>query len=217
MGKSPYLSDSVLMAAIEKENVLPNVLIKDILVANPQAAKSNEVMDKVEEKSNPLQQDLLAEVLLGQYIIAAKEKLEANVAYYKHKRSTSLKYLKQLYSNDTVNAWAHDSLIFLLESENGLNEKYELIFEYIGMNNWTAANNLLGSLPSLYSMNTQQQEIYQEMQQLSGVILNLHQMDSTIYNMPETLKTTLYDLADNSQNFSGSMARNILIEVDDYE
>jgi hypothetical protein len=66
-------------------------------------------------------------------------------------------------------------------------------------------------------MNTQQQEIYQEMQQLSGVILNLHQMDSTIYNMPETLKTTLYDLADNSQNFSGSMARNILIEVDDYE
>jgi len=217
MGKSPYLSDSVLMAAIEKENVLPNVLIKDILVANPQSAKSNEVMEKVDEKSNPLDEDLLAEVLLGQYIVAAKEKLEAYLAYYKHRRSTALKYLKQLYRNDTVNAWAHDSLIFLLESENGLNEKYELVFEYIAMDNWTAANNLLGSLPASYLMNTQQQEIYQEMQQFTGVLLNLHQMDSTIYNMPGTLKTTLYDLADNSQSFPGAIARNILIEVDGYD
>ena len=35
--------------------------------------------------------------------------------------------------------------------------------------------------------------------------------------MPETLKTTLYDLADNSHNFVGAMARNILIEVDGYD
>ncbi len=34
--------------------------------------------------------------------------------------------------------------------------------------------------------------------------------------MPETLKTILYALADNSENFTGAMARNILIEVDGY-
>jgi len=217
MGKSPYLSDSVLMAAIEKENVLPNVLIKDILVANPQAVKSNEVMEKVDEKSNPLNQDLLAEVLLGQYIVAARERLEANLSYYKHNRSTSLKYLKQLYRNDTVNAWAHDSLIYLLENENELNEKYELVLEYMGMENWNGANNLLSSLPSLYSMNAQQQGIYQEMLQFTGVLYDLYQLDSTIYNMPEAQKATLYTLADNSQNFTGSLARNILIEIDGYE
>ena len=43
-------------------------------------------------------------------------------------------------------------------------------------------------------MNTQQQEIYQDMQQLTGVLLNLYQMDSTIYNIPGTQKTTLYNL-----------------------
>ena len=150
MGKSPYLSDSVLIAAIEKENVLPNVLIKDILVANPQGAKSNEVMDKVDEKNNQFDEQLLAEVLLGEYIVAAKERLEATVAFYGHQRSTNLKYLKQLYRNDTVNAWAHDSLVSLLESETGLNEKYELVFEYMGMDYWTAANNLLNSLVYRY-------------------------------------------------------------------
>jgi hypothetical protein len=217
MGKSPYLSDSVLIAAIEKENVLPNVLVKDILVANPQAAKSNEVMEKVDEKSVPFDEQLLAEILLGQYILAAKEKLESHLANYKHKRSTALKYLKQLYRNDTVNTWAHDSLISLLESESGLNEKYELVFEYISTENWTAANNLMNTLHSIYTMNIQEQEIYQDMQQLTGVLLNLNQVDSTIYNMPEAQKAILYDLADNSQNFPGSMARNILIEVDGYE
>jgi hypothetical protein len=217
MGKSPYLSDSVLMAAIEKEGVLPNVLIKDILVANPQAAKSTEVMEKVDEKSNPLNEDLLAEVLLGQYIVAAKERLEANLTFYKHSRSTALKYLKQLYRNDTVNTWAQDSLIYLLENENGLNEKYELVFEYIGIDNWTGANNLLNNLASLYSMNLQQQQGYQNMQQFTGVLFELFQLDSTIYNMPEIQKSTLYDLADNSQSFVGSFARNILIETDGHE
>lgn len=42
-------------------------------------------------------------------------------------------------------------------------------------------------------------------------------MDSTIYNMPEAQKTILYSLADNSLNLPGSMARNILIEVEGYE
>jgi hypothetical protein len=131
--------------------------------------------------------------------------------------NSALKYLKQLYRNDTVNTWAQDSLIYLLENENGLNEKYELVFEYIGMANWTAANNLLNNLATLYSMNTQQQEIYQDMQQFSGVLLDLFQLDSTIYNMPEAQKTCLYALADNSQNFTCAFARNILIEVDGYE
>ena len=41
--------------------------------------------------------------------------------------------------------------------------------------------------------------------------------NSTIYNMPQAQKNTLYALADNSENFVGAFARNILIETDGYE
>ncbi len=217
MGKSPYLSDSVLMAAIEKENVLPNVLIKDILVANPQAAKSNEVMEKVDEKSNPMTEEMIAEILLGKYFVAAKEKLEANVAYYRHQRSTALKFLKQLYRNDTANAWAQDSLIFLLENEQGLKEKFELVFAYTGQDNWTAAMSLLNNLPAQYSFNTYRQEMYDDYSQLINVYYELYQAGFGIDSLSESQKSALYLLADNVTNMAGGYARNILIEVDSLE
>ncbi len=216
MGKSPYLSDSVLIAAIEKENVLPNVLVKDILVANPQAAKSNEVMEKVDEKTNPMTEDMIAEILLGKYFVAAKEKLEALVAYYKHEQSTALKFLKQLYRHDTVNPWAHDSLIYLLEAEQGLKEKFELVFAYAEQDNWTAAMNLLSNLPDQYSFNTYRQEMYDDYYQLINVYYELYQSGIGIDNISDVQKSTLYQLADNTRNIAGAYARNILIETDDY-
>lgn len=216
MGKSPYLSDSVLIAAIEKENVLPNVLVKDILVANPQAAKSNEVMEKVDEKTNPMTEEMIAEILLGKYFVAAKEKLEAQVAYYRNERSTALKFLKQLYRNDTVNPWAHDSLVYLLETEQGLKEKYELVFAYTEQDNWTAAMNLLSNLPGQYSFNTHQQEMYDDYYQLVNVYYDLYQSGFEIDSISEVQKSTLYQLADNTRNIAGAYARNILIQLDDY-
>lgn len=216
MGKSPYLSDSVLIAAIEKEDVLPNVLIKDILVANPQSAKSPEVMDKVDEKSNQMTPEMVAEVLLGKYFVAAKERLESQVAFYKHQRSTALKFLKQSYRNDTVNPWANDSLVALLESEQGLKEKFELVFAFAEQNNWTGALNLMNELSTQSTFNTYEQEIFDDFNQLIDVLYELNQSGSSLEDLTETQKTILEQLADNTQNIAGASARNILIKADNY-
>jgi len=216
MGKSPYLSDSVMISAIEKENVLPNVLIKDILVANPQAAKSNEVMEKVDEKSNPMTPEMIAEILLGKYFVAAKEKLESQLAYYRHERSTALKFLKQSYRFDTVNSWAHDSLVYLLESELGLKEKFELVFAYAEKDNWTGAINLLNSLPAQYSFNSYQQELYDDYSDFISIMYDLSQAGTGVEGLTDLQKATLMQLADNTRNIAGAYARNILIETDNY-
>jgi len=216
MGKSPYLSDSVLIATIEKEYILPNVLIKDILAANPQSAKSPEVMDKVNEKAIPMTEEQLAEILLGKYIVAAKEKLESQLAYHKQQRSISLKFLKQSYRNDTVDPYANDSLVLLLETENGLQEKFELVFAYSAQNNWTGAMALMDNLPNQYSFKQHEQEMYNDYNTFINVLYELDQAGMGLEGLTATQNTSLLQLADNVQNYAGSYARNILIGTDNY-
>ncbi len=215
--KSPYLSDSVLIAALEKEDVLPNVLIKDILVANPQSAKSQEVMDKVEEKSQPFTQEMLAEILLGKYMVAAKEKLEAQRGMYNHKRAMALNNLKRYYLADTINVNSFDSLIVLLEEEAGLHEKYELVFSYIKNNQFTEAMDVFGMIPTQYILDGQQQNFYDDLINYLEVVEELHIADTGIYGLTEIQKEILIEMADNNQTNAAAYSRNILVHLGEYD
>jgi hypothetical protein len=112
MDKSPYLSDTVVSSAIEKEDVLPNAMIRDIMVANPQTAKSNELMDKLDERWNPLPEYMKAQILQGKSIVSIKEQLESELSAYKLQRAKAFNGLVRWFMNDTLNPVASsDSLV----------------------------------------------------------------------------------------------------------
>ncbi|MCF8387574.1 MAG: hypothetical protein K9G47_06805, partial [Bacteroidales bacterium] len=77
MADSPYLSDTVMVSGTQKENVLSGVMVTDILSANPQAAKSDTVMDAVNNRINQLTDEQLAEINQGLYMVGAKEALQS--------------------------------------------------------------------------------------------------------------------------------------------
>ena len=76
MGKSPYLSDTVVSTAIEKEDVLPGAMLRDIMVANPQTAKSDVLMNKLDERWDPLPGYMKAQILQGRSIVSIREETE---------------------------------------------------------------------------------------------------------------------------------------------
>lgn len=78
--KSPYLSDTVMKEAVQQENVLNNALLRDVLVANPQSAKSDEVMTALDERTNPMPEYMQEEIEECVYIVSPKEQLEAEIA-----------------------------------------------------------------------------------------------------------------------------------------
>ncbi len=174
-------------------------------------------MEKVEEKTNPMTPEMIAEILLGKYIVAAKEKLESQLSHYRHNRTTALKFLKQSFLNDTLDLFVQDSLIVLLENENGLMEKYQLVFAYLNKGETSSSENLLISIPSLYNLNTIEQNNHNDFVQMFDIVSVMHTTGIPFDSLSTSQKQTLQQLADYSDNISGSLARNILIKDDDYE
>ena len=79
MSKSPYLSEEVLLKLAEKQN-FPEAMLRDIMVANKQAAKYADVAEKLEERA-ALPDYMLDQIKdAAQNGVSAKEYLEAQIA-----------------------------------------------------------------------------------------------------------------------------------------
>ena len=98
INKSPYLSDSVLLATIYQTNVLPDIMVKYILIANPQSLSNEYIQQVVYENRMDMFPGGIEEIT--SYItdtVSPRQILEANVSYYTSQRKTYLDMLKKYY------------------------------------------------------------------------------------------------------------------------
>lgn len=74
---SPYVSDTVIKTAIIREELLNNAMIRDIMVANPQSAKSESLMQELDMRLDPMPGYMKDEILEGIFLLSDKELMEA--------------------------------------------------------------------------------------------------------------------------------------------
>ncbi|MBW6491646.1 MAG: T9SS type A sorting domain-containing protein [Lentimicrobium sp.] len=74
---SPFVSDTVLKSSINREELLNNAMIRDIMVANPHSAKSETLMQEVDMRLEPMPDYMKDEILEGVFVLSAKELMEA--------------------------------------------------------------------------------------------------------------------------------------------
>jgi hypothetical protein len=207
--KSPYLSDTVLKESIQKEDVLDNIMIEDILVANPQSAKSAEIQETLDGKIYQLTEDQRESVDQGIYIVSAKEILESHVAWQKHCRAMILDDLITLYKNDTVNDWAGDSLISLLNSENNPSLLYQLAFIRLNGGDSAAGMNVLNNMENSFDFNNDQLTIHQQYDDYAGHYSEIVNSDNPELALDSISRSALYALAE-QKTFPGVYSRNML-------
>jgi len=212
LNESPYLSDTVMKSAIGKENVLPNAMIRDVLTANPQSAKSPEVLKTINGRINPMPDYMMDEIMQGATVYGSRELVEQQLVLHKTKRDKSLTKLLRHYRSDTLNqAASTDSIIVLLQSQLYPESQYELAMLYVNRNDSINAFATLENINTNFDL-TQKQAVVHAL--YADLLTIQWEMKKTNALLPDSLQINeLFDIASYLKTKPGTYALNMLIRA----
>lgn len=219
LGTSPWLSDTVLASAVDKENVLSNEMISDILVSNPQAVKNEDILTALDERLNPLTDSAWNEILKGVDTIAARERLEAELSGWIATKERCMNELLAICLADSNRLWGPDTLVSLLNLDPVLSSQYKLAQYFINKQDFTSAGALLQMIPEHFSLDEAGLLTNERYITLLPLLEQLHN-DTSGFIVPDSIqRITLDGIAQSDTDFPGALARDILISqgLTDYQ
>ncbi len=201
---SPYLSDTALIEASKKEEVLNSALVRDVLVANPHSAKSPEVIAALEQRAEQLPEELMDEIKAGTDLISARQALELTKSGLEADLAASRSELLQVFQKE----YNFDSLRWALTTFPEPLSAYQEAWTWFDQGN---SNNGITALQNL------DMEIIPEHHQINqpgyvqlAAILNLLATDTTYTFSEDTVTIDALFALSNDDNAAGVSARNLL-------
>lgn len=196
MQESPYLSDEVLIEFINNP-VFSSLMVKLLLVANSQSSRSDEVMSAVYDRIPALPESYIQEILAGQDGYSPLDELEGNVASDYHLVQTLSQDIIRIYRMDTVNLWSTDSLIEIMQRQQGLYKQYELATSYLFLGDFEDMNTLLSNIPDNYELNERQQTEYQNTLISFRILKDMEINEKYENGLSENQRDSLMDILEN--------------------
>jgi hypothetical protein len=207
MTASPYLSDTVVSAAIIKEDVLVDAMLRDIMVANPHTAKSGKLMEELEQRWTPLPEYMKAQIMQGKSLVSVREGMESTLARHQLDKATAVNALARNWHNNT------DSLVWLWNADNSPASKYKLAFLYLEHDQAAQGATLLNNIPTQFSMNSAQQAGHQQIETVYDMLASLAQEGKSILEADSLQIATLLEIEAGSSGMAGVYARNALLAL----
>ncbi len=211
--QSPYLSDTVMTTSITKEDVLDNAMIRDVLVANPQSAKSYLIISKIENHIIPMPDFMMAQILAGEDILGAKEILEGEKAYWEGEKEKAYTRLIQHYQGDSIVCPEEDSLAWLFTNKNSLDSYYDWATWHHSNRHYNQQDSLINQIPSIFSLTPSQQTTHQAFIDLFDITEQLILDTLNILEIDSQKVVTLQNIMSENSGLPGAYARNILISA----
>ncbi|MBN1339245.1 MAG: T9SS type A sorting domain-containing protein, partial [Bacteroidales bacterium] len=216
MNKSPYLSDTVVSTAIEKEDVLPGAMIRDIMVANPNTAKSGKLMSKLDDRWDPLPEYMKAQILAGRSIVSIREEAESGLASFKLRKAKYFNELVRFYLSDTVSPQSSlDSIEQLLQNENSLNAMYRLAMLKGERGAWNEGLAILNNMP--VQMTPAEANAHTQFVSFYTLLSGIIQQGKSIVEADSTQIAALVSMEAAQSGIASMYAKNILLALDQTE
>lgn len=211
LNESPYLSDTVMTTSIMKEDVLDNVMIRDVLVANPQSAKSDLIISKIENRIIPMPDYMMEQILAGEDILGSKEILEGEKAYWEGEKEKAYTRLLQHYRGDSIVFPDTDSLTWLFTIKNSLDSYYDWATYHHTNRHFNQQDSLINLIPSIFSLTPSQQSTHQAFIDLFEITEQLLLDTLNILETDSQKVFALQNVMSENNGLPAAYARNILI------
>jgi subtilisin family serine protease len=205
LGTSPYVSDSVLKTAVTNESAIDNSVLRDVFVENPHSAKSEDLLFSLLDRTIPMPDNLMAEILNGRFSLSEMETLVCNMNKLDIRKHKLFNSLLNHYMVNNV-----DSAKMLLENEGSLATNYKLAMLLFEEGNTAQATALLATIPSQFNLSSKEAIEYADYMSLINILVNNGQFSY----QPDSLQ--LNQVAAFLNQASGrpaTFARNMLISA----
>jgi hypothetical protein len=209
LGKSPYLSQEVLNS-IAFKNSLPPALFLEICLANPDATKSEEFLEKLSCCiPNPLPEYMINLIRASWNQKTLRTELEEELSAFKTYRDEYQNYKTEILLSDTI--YNYTDIINHLESRGSYSDYLSMAEIAINQDDFMQANLYLDIL-EYYPEKLSSEEIAEisSFRDYFAIRESIFLDSTTIYNLDSTQIATLEAYA-SSNNYRGAiLARNIL-------
>ena len=171
--KSPFLSEEVLIEAIQKEAELPPLLLTLILESNPHAAKSGTIQEKLDQRSIPLEEYMRDMIDQGLYVISTKEELESRLSHYENEQHSEMNVaiMDVLTDSSLVDKMTEVDQLLANTGRETLDLRYLRIELHLEEGQLTTAQALLDDIATDFYLNERKGQEYLDFQYCYSLLI----------------------------------------------
>lgn len=208
LSKSPHLSQEVLIAAADKTDVLPESILFEILLANPDELRKEELINYLENKEHPLPAYMIS--ILRQLAggVTYKTILQQDMAKYFAGKTQAAYMLIRSCLNDTVSDY--DYLRTWLANLDNLNADMQIVASYLTEENYTSAQAMLNLIPSTRNLEGNELADYNDYKTMIEMQMVWQQQNRSIFELDSFEIALLVNIAENKTGNAALMAKGIL-------
>lgn len=211
MKMSPWLSDSVLYAAISAEKFFPDAMIRDLLVANPQSTRSPQMMLALQKRLNRMPDYMKDDFLKGKIKLSAKEAFEADMLEQHLNLLQVEANLIQLLSFNSAIQHSYQSLLDFYQNHPGMDRKLIAAMMLAEQGNIFGAGMIVNALPQFQNSGLDLAEGQANLKAFIEKMYLLAMAGKSIF-LPDSMTVQwLQNIANASSEPTAQYARNILI------
>lgn len=209
LGESPYLSEKALKMVAEKELVLPQAVLFEILLANPDALKNEKFLEYLLEKSNPLPEWMVEILKDNNGTITARTIIEAQLSYNLSQRDAAINMLIDDILSDT-NSIDHQQLRGWYANFNNTQADYMIVDDLLAENMIGEAQYYMQNIPNRFKLNNDELAEYNNYCDFTNQLILWKQNDKNIMQLSIEEVENVRIIADEGKGIARVRARNLL-------